>query len=166
MRDLSLRFPYLIYFAIGCILIGVIIAPLFRDLPVQGPVDQGMMDHAMQHGELEVPAVGAPQVDLSVEEDPMNGWNVTLTTSNFTFTPEDVNGANVANTGHAHLYVDDVKIARLYGPHYHIPFLPVGEHVISVNLSSNDHSYYLVNGTRIEASATVTREPLDLEDGG
>lgn len=163
MSKFSLRLPYLIYLSIACILIGVIAAPLFRDLPAQNAAGTGMMDHEMQHGVLEVPAVGAPQVDILVEEDAVQGWNVTLTTDNFTFTPQDVNGENVDNTGHAHLYLDGIKIARLYGPHYHIPFLPVGEHSISVNLSSNEHSYYLVNGNRIEARTTVIREPLELD---
>jgi hypothetical protein len=162
MHKISLRFPYLIYFGIASILIGVIIAPLFRDLPVQGAA-AGMMDHDMPHGMLEVPAVGAPQVAIAVEEDPMNGWNVTLTTGNFTFTPGSVNGENVDNTGHAHLYVDGVKIARLYGPHFHIPHLPPGEHEISVNLSSNDHSYYLVDGVRIAARTVVTQDVMDME---
>jgi len=160
MSKISLRLPYLIYLSIASILIGVIIAPWFRDLPLQQSAAE-MMAHEMQHGMLEVPAVGAPQVAITVEQDPMDGWNVTLSTSNFTFTPQMVNGENVDNTGHAHLYVDGVKIARLYGPNFHIPFLPVGEHEISVNLSSNDHSYYVIDGNRIAARTTVTQDVVD-----
>ncbi|WP_420863211.1 hypothetical protein [Algirhabdus cladophorae] len=160
MSKISLRFPYLIYLSIASVLIGVIIAPWFRDLPEQQSAAD-MMAHEMQHGLLEVPAVGAPQVAITVEQDPMNGWNVTLTTSNFTFTPHMVNSENVDNTGHAHLYVDGIKIARLYGPNFHIPFLSESEHEISVNLSSNDHSYYVIDGNRIAARATVTQEMND-----
>jgi hypothetical protein len=137
MSKISLRMPYLIYLSIASILVGVILAPLFRDLPVQNAAVD-MMAHEMQHGLLEVLAVGAPQVAITVEQEPMDGWNVTLSTNNFTFTPQMVNGENVDNTGHAHLYMDGVKIARLYGPHFYIPLLPVGDHGISVNLSSND----------------------------
>ncbi len=162
MSEISLRLPYLIYLSIASILIGVIIAPMFRDIPVQDTA-MDMMAHEMQHGLLEVSAVGAPQVAIMVEEDPMNGWNVTLSTDNFTFTPEMVNSENVDNTGHAHLYVDGVKIARLYGPHHHIPFLPVGDHEISVNLSSNDHSYYVIDGNRITARTIVTQQGVELD---
>jgi hypothetical protein len=162
MSKISLRFPYLIYLSIASILIGVILAPLFRDIPVQGAAVD-MMEHEMQHGMIEVPAVGAPQVAVSVEEDLMNGWNVTITTNNFRFTPELVNSENVDNTGHAHLYVDGIKIARLYGPHFHIPYLPVGNHEISVNLSTNDHSYYLVDGNQIGARTIVTKELKELD---
>lgn len=162
MSKISLRLPYLIYLSIASIFLGVIVAPLFRDLPVQDTAAD-MMAHEMQHGRLEVPAVGAPQVAITVERDAMDGWNVTLSTNNFTFTPELVNSANVDNTGHAHLYVDGVKIARLYGPNYHIPFLPVGDHEISVNLSSNDHSYYMIDGNRIAARTIVTQPVVDLD---
>jgi hypothetical protein len=122
-----------------------------------------MMEHEMQHGMLEISAVGAPQVAITVEEDSMNGWNVAVTTNNFTFTPEMVSGENVDNTGHAHLYVDGIKIARLYGPYFHIARLPAGDHEISVNLSSNDHSYYLVDGDPISARTTVTQELIDTD---
>lgn len=162
MSKISLRLPYLIYLSIASILVGVLIAPVFRDIPVQGS-GADMLDHEMQHGSLEVSAVGAPQVAITVEQDAMNGWNVTVTTDNFRFTPEQVNGEHVENTGHAHLYVDGVKIARLYGPYFHIPNLPPGEHEVSVNLSSNDHSYYLVNGDLIAARTTVTQDVIEMD---
>lgn len=161
MHNISLRFPYLIYLAVASILVGVLIAPMFRDLPVLNSAAD-MMAHEMQHGSLEVSAVGAPQVAISVEQDPMDGWNVTLSTGNFRFTPRMVNGEHVDNTGHAHLYLDGVKIARLYGPHFHIPQLPAGTHEISVNLSTNDHAYYLVDGERIAARTIITQEVTDL----
>lgn len=157
MSKISLRFPYLIYLAIASMLVGVIVAPMFRDIPVNAPTAD-MMAHEMEHGMLEIPAEGAPEVAISVEKDGMSGWNVTVTTDNFTFTPDMVNSENVANTGHAHLYVDGVKVARLYGPDFHIPDLPVGDHEIAVNLSSNDHSYYMVDGERISARSLVTQE--------
>ncbi len=166
MRDLSLRLPYLIYLSIGSILVGVLIAPVFRELPdLDNPtfeMTEDMRMHEMMHGSIEVPADTAPEIAITVEKDPMDGWNLTVETTDFTFTPETVNVENVANTGHAHLYLNDVKVARLYGPHFHIPGLPEGEYDVTVSLSSNDHSYYLVNGERISASATLRQE----ETGG
>ncbi len=159
MFNISLRFPYLIYLSIASMLVGVVIAPAFRDIPTQA--DVVMMAQDMQHGILEVPAVGAPQVAVAVEKDPMEGWNVTVSTMNFDFTPEMVNGDNVDNTGHAHLYINDMKIARLYGPYFHIHELPEGEHEISVTFSSNDHSYYYVDGNLIEARTIITQETAD-----
>lgn len=156
MSDISLRLPYLIYLSIASLLLGVALAPLFRELPTPTPALQAS-GHAMQAGILDVPAVGAPQIAIEVEQDPSDGWNITIMTENFRFTPELVNGANVDSTGHGHLYVNGLQIARLYGPHYHIADLPEGDHEISVTLSSNDHSLYSVNGNRIEARTTVTQ---------
>lgn len=159
MRDISLRLPYLIYLSIGSILVGVLLAPILREMPVTTPLSPApMADHEAMHGTLEVAAADAPTLAIDVTEDAMDGWNVTVHAENFTFTPEDVNTDNVANTGHAHLYLNGVKMARLYGPYFHIPELPAGQHEVTVNLSSNDHSYYLVDGARIEARATITQD--------
>ncbi|WP_224825651.1 hypothetical protein [Cognatishimia sp. MH4019] len=162
MRNISLRFPYLIYLSIASILLGVLIAPAFRELPdLQTPafeMTEDMREHELMHGSIDVPADTAPQLGITVEKDAMDGWNLRIEATDFTFTPDTVNSENVANTGHAHLYLNEVKIARLYGPHFHIPDLPEGEYEVTVNLSSNDHSYYLVNGERIAASTTITQE--------
>lgn len=163
MSDFSLRLPYLIYLSIGSMLFGALIAPVFRDGPAT-PVPDGpamVMNAEMaegMHATRELPAASAPALSIGVEKDPMEGWNLTLATENFTFTPESAGGAAVPNTGHAHLYLDGVKVARLYGPHFHIPDLPPGLHEIAVSLSSNDHAYYVVEGARIEARTVIMQD--------
>ncbi|MEM1102185.1 MAG: hypothetical protein AAGH73_11740 [Pseudomonadota bacterium] len=168
MSDFSLRLPYLVYLTVASILVGVLIAPLVRDVPpgdimpaghsgvaaMEGAVVQAH-GHMHAHGEIEVDPVGAPQVSLAVEEDPTGGWNVRLETANFAFTPALVNGDHAPGTGHAHLYVDGVKVARLYGPYFHLPDLMPGAREISVSLSTNDHAYYMVGGAQIDARVTV-----------
>lgn len=160
MPDISLRFPYLIYLSIGSMLLGVLIAPAFRDMPQDPVADATMpmmiahMSEAM-HEIRDVPEDAAPKLAMTIAKDPMSGWNVTLVTENFTFAPTQVGSPAVDNTGHAHLYIGDQKIARIYGPHYHIPDLAPGQHDITVTLSSNDHAYYAVDGARIEARAVV-----------
>jgi len=102
---------------------------------------------------------------MDLAKDPTGGWNVTLRTTNFAFTPEAVNQPNTPNTGHAHLFVDGVKLARLYGPHFHMPDLAPGQHEIVVTLSSNDHSIYRVDGVRIEARAIVMQGVAPVSGG-
>lgn len=162
MPDFCLRLPYLVYLSIGSMLFGALIAPVFRDLPndreTEAPA-QGMtmpMDKAA-HITRDVPAAFAPAIELSVTEDPMTGWNVALVTRNFDFTPQSAGGPPVPNTGHAHLYVNGRKIARLYGSYYHIPDLPAGQHELTVTLSSNDHAYYAVDGVRIESRVVIVQ---------
>ncbi len=114
-------------------------------------------DHSeMSHGMYEVEAANAPSVTVAAEEDAVSGWNVTLTTENFTFTPENVNDENIANEGHAHLYVDGKKVARLYGStfHYSEPF--DGTKTFKVILNANDHSEYAIDGVVISDSIEVT----------
>lgn len=162
MSNISLRLPYLIYLSIASILVGVLIAPLVRDVPaMEAPTAPLAMAHSPEdahvHGSIEVAPEGAPQVDLTVEADPTGGWNVTLDTANFTFTPETVNAAHVPGTGHAHLYVDGVKVARLYSAHFHLADLPPGPRQITVSLNTNDHMHYVVGGQPVEAHTIVNR---------
>lgn len=159
--EISLRGPYLVYLSIASILVGVLVAPLFRDVPVEtGTRIQAAIAHDLMHGELEVPTLGAPAISMTVTKDAKAGWNLSLQADNFTFAPDQVNTPHAANTGHAHLYIDGVKTARLYAPHFHIPDLPPGRHEITVNLNSNDHAFYVSGGSRIEARAVVMQGPV------
>lgn len=92
----------------------------------------------------------------------MSGWNLTLETQNFRFTPEKVNIPNVANEGHAHVYVNGEKLTRLYAKHYHLSNFPVGEHDISVTLNANDHLALALNQQTISAKATITQEAMKM----
>lgn len=109
----------------------------------------------------EVPAgVAVPTLAMTVHEDPKSGYNIELTTTNFTFAPEHASTEAVAGEGHAHIYVDGVKINRVYGNWYHLGTVGgVGEHEVRVELSANDHSAYAHNGEKIEAITTVVVEP-------
>lgn len=160
MSDFSLRLPYLVYLSIGSLLVGVLVAPVFRDLPppqttsaLEEESGQAAMTH--MHTMRDIPASDAPTLTMTVDEDPMDGWNLTLEVENFHFDPQGAGGAHVPNAGHAHLYIGDTKVARLYGPHFHIPDLSPGQHEITVALSNNDHEYYAVDGDRVEARAVV-----------
>jgi len=110
------------------------------------------------HRLREIPADGAPSVRLRVAEDPAGGWNLHLITERFRFTPERSGGPARAGEGHAHLYLDGEKIARLYGPWYHLDgsAVPPGEHTLTVSLNANDHTVWAVDGEEIDDEATVT----------
>lgn len=118
-------------------------------------------EHAMMHETLvEVPdGTPAPTVSLEVMQDPSGSWNARITTTNFRFAPENVSEENVMGEGHAHIYVDGVKINRVYGSWYHLGTLSEGEHEVSVSLNANDHSSYAVGGEKITDAVTVTVEP-------
>lgn len=95
-----------------------------------------------------------PTIGLQITKDSMGGWDVFAPTTNFTFSPEHLNGAPVQGEGHIHLYIDNYLIIML-SPWYHIDSLSKGTHVIKVGLFNNDHSAYQINGVQIEATTTV-----------
>ena len=115
------------------------------------------------HDLYEVPEAGAPSVEIVADADAKGGWNVTIVTQNFEFTPQNVNGEHVDGQGHAHIYVDGEKIARVYGNNYHLPELGEGDHELMVTLNTNMHDDYAVNGERIMATLSVTEEASDGE---
>jgi len=98
----------------------------------------------------------APTISFTITRDPasMGGWDVHITTTNFIFTPQNVNQAPVADQGHAHLYVDD-KMYVVYGNWYHLDDVPAGQHTITVTLMANDHSIFSENGKYVEATTTI-----------
>lgn len=137
--------------------------PVATTITVDVPeTDHGAHDHGSDGVEAAAPA---PTVTLTVEPDAKAGFNVQVETENFTFAPAAVGGDAVDGEGHAHLYVDGVKITRLYGEWYHldIPLL-AGEHEVTVDLNANDHTPLLADGDKIEASATITVDEADASD--
>ena len=114
----------------------------------------------MHHAMLEVDsAKPVPTVSVEAIPDSKDGYNIHLTTTNYTFTPEKVGQAPIANQGHAHLYVNGVKVARLYGDWFNLSAstLKAGENAIEVTLNANDHSEWVIDGKHIAADVSVTK---------
>jgi hypothetical protein len=99
-----------------------------------------------------------PSVKLMVMKDTVSGWNLHLQTEHFRFAADQSGAAHKAGHGHAHLYVDGIKISRLYGEWAHLGGLTPGEHVIRVTLNANSHEALAVGDMMIAAEATVIQE--------
>lgn len=109
------------------------------------------------HGE----SVEAPEglaVSLEAIEDSRSGYNLRLTTENFTFAPEHAGGEHVPGEGHAHVYVDGEKLGRIYGEWFHLDNLEPGAHDIRVTLNANTHADYATKNETIAASVRVGEE--------
>ena len=122
-----------------------------------------MDDHGSMGG-IEGPQGMA--VSIQAVLDSVSGMNVHLTTTNFTFAPQEVGGAHVPGHGHAHIYVDGVKVGRLYGEHYHLGSIGPGEHRLRATLNANTHEEYAVGGAVVEDSITVVAPDAGEESGG
>ncbi|MDG4862936.1 hypothetical protein P8605_32835 [Streptomyces sp. T-3] len=109
------------------------------------------------HRFRQVASDGAPEVTLAVRPDSEDGWNLRLTVRNFRFTPDSVGGAALPGRGHAHLYLGDRKIARVYGTWFHLPgsLVPRGTHRLTARLYADDHTVWAVDGKAVEGSARL-----------
>ncbi|MBO9408193.1 copper chaperone PCu(A)C [Shimia sp. R9_1] len=96
----------------------------------------------------------APEIALSATQ---NGerWVVQVLSQDFEFTPHLVDGPHVPGTGHGHIYLNGMKLGRLYEPSITIGALPPGEHDIRVTLSTNDHRAYVVGDQPISAAIRI-----------
>ena len=95
-------------------------------------------------------------IAITAEADADGGVDVRIATEGFRFAPEAVDQAHTPGAGHAHIYVDGVKLGRVFDSEYRIDQLPPGEHDIRVTLNTNDHSDLVFDGAKVEATTTVS----------
>lgn len=107
------------------------------DAPADGPVPAVQMV-------LKPAADGATLVRLEVE--------------NFTFAPDSETPEHVPGHGHGHLYLDGMKLQRMYGTEALIGALPVGSYQVRVELNSNLHVPYRDKNGPVGATATLKVE--------
>ena len=109
------------------------------------------------HGErISLPAgPAAPSLAVDITKDTLGGWNLHIRASHFRFAPQNVNGPHRDGEGHAHVYVNGEKIARVYGPWFHIGSLPSGTNTVTVTLNANDHRALAVGDAPLAVSKQV-----------
>ncbi len=122
--------------------------------------DHSAHDHGggMDHSRLTDVTGTAPSLEITLHPDGPQSRNLHIQTSNFAFSPEGVNGPHVPGEGHAHIYINNVKVARAYSPWMQLQALPQGTHIVRVTLNANDHSQLAVDGAPIEAMAELVIE--------
>ena len=111
-------------------------------------VDDGHHDKT-----IEAPADLSVAVEATL--DAVSGVNLKITTTGFTFAPENASGEHVPGEGHAHVYVDGVKDNRVYGNYYHLSGLDPGERAIRITLNANSHEQYAKGEHPVEATTTI-----------
>ncbi len=101
------------------------------------------------------PGDTVPTLALTVTPDPATGWNLHVEKTGFRFSPENAGRDHVPGEGHGHVYVNGVKLARLYADWMHIDRLPEGDAVVEVGLYTNDHRPLFAEGAPVVAAVTV-----------
>jgi len=108
--------------------------------------------HEVQSGKI-------PTISLDVKKDPTGGFNVKVMTTNFVWTPESASEEHIEGQGHAHVYLADQKIIRLYNNWFHLNTFQFaatsGEQLLRVELVGNDHAPITVNAQSISSELLV-----------
>jgi len=116
----------------------------------------GAKGHAHHHKTIALDAgPDAPTLAMDLVKDSAAGWNLHIQVTRFRFAPESVNKAHKAGEGHAHVYINGKKIARVYGPWLHLGSLRKGKATVSVTLNANDHSALTVGGKPLKVSKEI-----------
>ena len=166
---ITMEKSHALYGGVGCVMLGLMVAPYISTMP-QAPtsellkqaLEQCKGNHVnhehekMNHTPVEVTSDKIPSVKISVSKDSMSGFNLVVKTENFDFAPENINQAVQQNQGHAHIYINGEKLARLYGNHYHLSGLTSGEKEVMVTLNANNHGEFTVDGQGISDTVTIT----------
>ncbi|WP_394690402.1 copper chaperone PCu(A)C [Hoeflea sp.] len=84
------------------------------------------------------------------------GIVVDLKTSNFTFDPDSATPVHVPGHGHGHLYLNGLKLQRVYSTHTEIGALPPGSYTLTISLNTNVHQAYMDENGPVAASAKIT----------
>lgn len=124
------------------------------EVAVKARLVSGLFAHAMDR-RIEIAPVPALSLTASPTE---SGWRFTADAPGFTFAPERMDQPHRAGEGHAHLYIDGLKIARMTAPVIEIGALPPGPHKARITLNTNDHQLYVSQGEPIEAEADLNAE--------
>ena len=111
------------------------------------------MDHANLQGITSdpVPVLG----NLSGPGLSGLGGEVTVPTRDIVFVASDAPRDHVHGEGHAHVYLNGLKLQRLYGRSFELGALPTGRFELKVSLNANDHRPYLDGQEPVETKSVM-----------
>ena len=155
--------PLVLQFAkAGSVPVKAVISDMSKMGDMSSDAVDGKMDHSMHSADAVFnveSGLNIPRVEMSVQKAENHEWMIDLTTQNFEFfEPETDPAAHKNGQGHGHLYLNGLKLQRMYSLNARIGKLPPGEHIVSITLNTNDHRAYATNGMPISASMTIREE--------
>ena len=106
--------------------------------------------------EAEIPY---PKVDIEVSIDKLGGYNLFFDLQNFKLSPENIEVKNDNNSGYLQLFVNNIKISRIYSSWFHAPerFFNQKENSIKVKLFTNLHDELTIDNEPIEFEIKVLK---------
>lgn len=119
-------------------------------------IETGMvMDHSLAGGQVAQPA---PGLEIALQHIGARKVAITVSVQNFRFVLKDGMAAHVDGEGHAHVYLNGLKLARLYSSEFETGALPPGKYALRVSLNTNDHRPYLDGGQPVSRTLAFVIE--------
>ena len=93
-----------------------------------------------------------PSINLTVIEDKIDGYNIFIDLKNFNLNPSEIGGENISNSGYLQLFINDIRITRIYSDWVHVPqrFFNLKENFIKITIHSYLHDQFTIKGKPIE----------------
>lgn len=127
------------------------------------------MDHS--HLPIAVPSRSIkPALSLVLNKDAMSGYNLHLKIQSYNLIPppngvksmDDFMSVSIDKKtgyveGHAHLYINGIKIQRVYGVDIHLPaeHFKEGINTVSVTLNNHSHMYWTINDKKVVSTLYI-----------
>ncbi|MEP3394134.1 MAG: copper chaperone PCu(A)C [Litoreibacter sp.] len=112
------------------------------------------MNHDMSNG---VQSEQNPTITLTALSGfSADGGEISIAVENFTFVRAENDAPHVPNHGHAHIYLNGLKLGRLYDTAFSLgPILP-GAYELVVSLNSNTHQPYMNGDVPVQSALSFT----------
>ncbi len=136
-------------------------------LSVATAEDKSTLDHKVDHpvmhqAQLPVPeGVPVPRLGMQLSRDAEDGFNLHVELRNFQMESPAFMQSAVEDRvrGHAHLYLNGVKLTRLYAQDLHLPGRLFRPGINSLQISINDHDHAVLALDNEPIQATILMDP-------
>lgn len=125
-----------------------------RVLNVGNEMDMNGMNHDKSDG---IQSNLSPDITLFVENGVSPaGADITVNVENFTFVRVADDAPHVSNEGHGHIYLNGLKLGRLYEAEFSLGAVPKGTYELVVALNTNTHQPYMNGGVAVQDTLSFT----------
>ena len=100
-----------------------------------------------------------PKINIEVSRDKIEGYNLFFNLQNFKLSPENLEIQNENNSGYLQLFINDIKISRIYSKWFHAPerFFNQKENLIKIKLFTNLHDELTIDSQPIKFEVKVLK---------
>ena len=115
--------------------------------------------HAHHPGNKIEAEIPYPKINIEVSKDKIEGYNIFFNLQNFKLSPDNIEIKNVNNSGYLKIFINDIKINRIYSKWFHAPerFFNQKKNSIKIKLFTNLHDELTIDNKPIEFEFEVLK---------